>query len=242
MKRVFLSLLVVSVVMVSFSSCEKDEPKGKTISKIEGIIDIDGSLDDSSIYAYVENSVDKETTIHEVISSAKIDNKKFKLQLKTPSDKVLEKVISTLPKGLTADNKKAKVAGISKFVVKNNKEELGELMCVKETPIISNDNRQVVEKNLIFFIYSNEKVGVTGTYNESNNGNQKITYKLDLYKGWNIIDLHFISTIETTIKENDITSTTTSVSQQITSLSSIPADYKWVLDKNSDEYRLPKFN
>ncbi len=212
MKKVFLSLFLASVVMVSFSSCEKgnkkDEPKAP--NEISGTILSSESLSNASVYVEVSKGDD----MVEVLGESKVINNKFNLTLKTPSIDMLENFDIDDGNGLTISDKDAKtMALLDGFIVKKENKNIGKIICSDISPLEFNklvDGKN--EINTISFVYSDRPVKMNGTFSEREN--ETTTMKLDFKKGWNMIKLQQKQT-------------TNSLSLTFSSISSIPSNYKW---------------
>ncbi len=214
MKKIFFRLLVASVIMVSFQSCEKDDKKDepKTPNKISGTILSTESLSDASIYVEVR----KRDDMIEVLGESKIKNKKFNLTLKTPSIDMLENFGGYNESGLTISDKDAKtMVLLDGFMVKKENKYIGRILCSDISPL--DFNKLVAGKNkinAIGFVYSDRPVKVSGTFSEREN--ETTTMKLDFKKGWNMIKVQRKQT-------------TNSFNLTYSSISSIPSNYKWHL-------------
>ncbi len=242
-RKLFLNLLVASVIMVSFQSCEKDDDlKQKSISKIEGIINFEGSLDENSVYAYAVKVVkNNEVPVMDLIGESKIRNNKFSISLKTPADKVLENITTEIPKGITVSDEKTRGTALFLWIKKEN-EHLGTLTCSNKNPNIFNkdeDNDDIKNKtnnfNIISLLYSDREVKIFGTSKDEKNKKATQKYDLTLHKGWNILNLHIKRKVEKQEQEGSTRITTETFVTKITSSTSIPKNCHWYFIDNKND-------
>ncbi len=230
MKKVFLSLLLASLVMVSFQSCndEDDNPKGgKTELTLKGNIlispHVQGFDESATACAYAIYD-DEKTEGRELLGESKIKNNKFKIKLKKPSDKVLMSYFTDeIPDKVTISDKNVKTTTIPGLIVKQQGDDYGQLIYSNTdfmTASIEAQQTGVMKINAIVYVYADRSADISGTYTEDDDDEvTNYTVNLQLKKGWNIIQLH------TEIKDDAENKT------EMTTISSVTSDYKWVFIK-----------
>ncbi len=232
MRKVFLSLLLASVVMVSFSSCGKDKPNSNK-NRIEGTIDKSDTFDknlaplvDLDEY-FVEVKVAGQKGAYEIMTSSDIKNNKFSLKLKNPTVKISNITDIFRDKNLTISNKEAKITAIEKLKVRKktgDNDYIGNLQYIKSNLkhiLVKLDDEKIEEGkiNLIGFFYVDSDVKITGTItNDQDEVSVKNIFNLNLKKGWNIINTYRTKNY-----------TTNAEMLETTVLTKMPTDYKWYI-------------
>ncbi len=207
MKKVFFSLLVASVVMVSFQSCKDDDPKVKPANEISGVIETENSLEGTFVHMSGGET-------EELFGKGKVVGKKFKVTLNKPSDNNLEKLDIADREGMTISDKEARTISVEDIVVMKDGSAVGGLICADVNPYVEPTEGTTKNINIILFIYSDRPVKISGTNKQ---GNEEESLNLNLKTGWNIVKLYR----ERGRSESDI--------MRMSSISSIPSNYKWYL-------------
>lgn len=219
MKKILLSLFLVSSAMMLFQSCEKDDDnvKARGVNHISGVIETEESLDGASVYVSVSKNDEGDDDVVEIVGESKIKNKKFNITLKKPSDSTFE--ITEFPKGVTVTDKNVKIVRIDEFEVKKEDKLLGTLLCSDVNPKswYSIEKQNDIDVNVVSLIYSDRSVKISGT-GKKERDNEETTFNLNLQKGWNIVQLNLVY---------NRTNETRKV--KYSSHSSIPSNYKWFL-------------
>ncbi len=231
-KKVFLSLLLASLVMVSFSSCkDKDEPNNSN-KRIEGIIDKSGifsknlaprvNLDEYFVEVKLTTIIND---AYEIMTKSDIKDNKFSLELKKPTIPLVK--ISDILKGenITISNKDAKIVAVENLKVKkkDNDKFLGNLQYIKSNlkDILEKQDDEkidIAKISSIAFLYVDRDVKITGTTIYEQAENIETIFNLNLKKGWNIIKTTRIKNYNTGVEK-----------EESTVLSKMPTDYTWYL-------------
>ncbi len=233
MKKTFLSILCVSILMNTFllSSCKKDEPSLKDTHVISGtIVSKNPTLNIDSIYAVAEG----DNT--EIIGKSKLSNKTFNLNLKAPDNNTLSLITKSENfEGLNISNKNVKGSMIEFQGIKGG--QMVDMLICGKTSFNLTGSSFTANINAIMYLYLDAPVKITGTKTETKTDLVTVsTYDLNLVKGWNIINSQ--STASAVIQGENIQNLKVNVSYN--SVSSIPTGYEWKL--LSEINGVPGFN
>ncbi len=234
MKKVFLSLFLASVVMVSFQSCKKDKKDEPNSSKNR----IEGTIDKSSAFSrnlaprvnldeyFVEIKLTTGSNdVYEIMTTSDIKNNKFSLKLKKPTIPLIKINDIFKKENLTISNKEAKIMAVGDLKVKkkDDKKYLGNLQYIKSnlTEILlkqDDEKIDIAKISTIGFFYVDRDVKVTGTTTYEQEKNVENIFNLNLKKGWNIIKTTRTKNYNTDVEK-----------QETTVLTKMPTDYTWYI-------------
>lgn len=230
MKSPYHFMLYVGVFLFSviFNACERDEPdndnKATISEKISGTIIGAESLAIDSVYAISEED--------EVLGKSKVVDNKFSLTLSTPSVSNLEKMAQDIPEGITISNTDVMFGGLENFTGITKQKEKTALYCFKTSGSITDS---FIVK-VISFIYVDRAVKISGNFTENMKEDEidvamKITYDLNLIKGWNIVQA--TQKIDTKIMSAQL---------MIENINSLSSDFRWTTSNELGLYGNPSIS
>lgn len=200
MKKLTVLFTALFSLAVIFTSCEKEDPKDDTQfdpSKIEAKV-VDGSNYNSKVDSVFLQIYSYEAKSYIALGKSKYTNGGFSMKLDAVQSSLLYPITEIFyNEGITISDKTAKSLYIygdpgKIFTARKNNEKVGFFVCsnVIAKDAINNEEGLPVGGGIVFYIYTDKAVTITGTVTEEDSGyTTKEHYDLSLKAGWNTLAL-----------------------------------------------------
>jgi len=210
MKNYFLKFglfLALGLTSAVFYSCDKDDDKGGSVSKITATSVVNGSTKIATVkvFAYSNDGDD-------VIAQAAYKNNGFTLELPaTLHTKYLYLISEGAPKGITISNKDAKIYSFEDInAYDKDDNQIGNFYLG-----VGNENSEYY----VVWFYTDRNLNITGEIKDANDIEK---FDLQLKKGWNTVYISYVESVDGSGKEMETYSMTTKKPAGV--------NYSWIFD------------